>query len=85
MTLTSTLQDSSLQLDALDNDGDPFPITGADGKRESHGTNCAGVVAMMKNNSYCGVGVAYNSQVTGTLVLLNYLKAYFGAIFFYRN
>ena len=67
VTLTFTLQDSSLQLDALDDDGDPFPIINEDGVRESHGTNCAGIVAMTKNNSHCGVGVAYNSQITGTL------------------
>ena len=40
-------------------DSDPTP-TGAD----SHGTKCAGVIAMGKN-SYCGVGVAFESKIGG--------------------
>ncbi len=66
------MQDSSLQIDAVGNDDDPFPISDADGNRESHGTNCAGVIAMAKNNTHCGVGVAYNSQITGICMLIDY-------------
>ena len=35
-----------------------------EGERDSHGTACAGIIAMEKNN-VCGVGVAYNSRITG--------------------
>ncbi len=59
------MQDVSIQADVVDDDGDPYPIV-VDGVQESHGTNCAGIIAMAKNNSYCGVGVAYNSQITGS-------------------
>lgn len=30
-----------------------------------HGNNCAGVIAGAANNSYCGVGLAYNAQIAG--------------------
>lgn len=61
------LQDSSIQKDYLENDNDAFPISDDSGVRESHGTLCAGEIAMVKNNSVCGVGVAYNSLLTGDL------------------
>lgn len=35
----------------------------------SHGTRCAGLVAAVANNSVCGIGVAYNSSVTGIRLL----------------
>ncbi len=59
-------QNSSIQADVADGDGNPFPNADGLGSRESHGTNCAGEIAMAKSNSHCGVGVAYNSQITGT-------------------
>lgn len=31
----------------------------------SHGTRCAGEVAMEANNSYCGVGIAFNARIGG--------------------
>lgn len=30
-----------------------------------HGTRCAGEVAAVAFNSYCGVGVAYNASIGG--------------------
>lgn len=36
--------------------------------RFSHGTRCAGEVAMMANNSICGVGIAFNAKVGGNLI-----------------
>jgi subtilisin family serine protease len=30
-----------------------------------HGTRCAGEIAMVENNGFCGVGVAYNSKIGG--------------------
>ena len=35
------------------------------GERDSHGTSCAGIIAMEKSNEVCGVGVAYESLITG--------------------
>lgn len=34
-----------------------------------HGTRCAGEVAMLANNSVCGVGVAYDSKIGGVRML----------------
>lgn len=31
-----------------------------------HGTRCAGEVAAMANNRFCGAGVAYNTRIGGT-------------------
>ena len=31
----------------------------------SHGTRCAGEIAMRANNSKCGVGIAYEAQIGG--------------------
>lgn len=31
----------------------------------THGTRCAGEIAMMANNKKCGVGIAYNAKVGG--------------------
>lgn len=59
-----TLQISSIHNDFLDHDTNPFPES-RKGVRDSHGTHCAGVVGMEKGNSKCGVGVAYNSFITG--------------------
>jgi hypothetical protein len=33
----------------------------------SHGTRCAGEIVAVANNSDCGVGVAYNAKIGGTL------------------
>ncbi|XP_056300760.1 neuroendocrine convertase 1-like [Pseudoliparis swirei] len=43
---------------------DPMPER--DGE-SSHGTRCAGEVAMEANNSYCGVGVAFNARIGGII------------------
>ena len=60
-------QVQSLQYDFLRRNSFPFPAT-VDGERESHGTNVAGEVAMEKGNNICGVGVAYNSFITGLVL-----------------
>ena len=62
-----TYQNSFFQADVTNtsSDNDPFPINDGNGIPESHGTSCAGEIAMEKNNTICGVGVAYNSQITG--------------------
>lgn len=38
-------------------------------KRSSHGTRCAGEIAMTANNNKCGVGIAYNSRIGGIKLL----------------
>ena len=52
------IQDYYASYDFVDGDGDPSPSTSSD----SHGTSCAGEIAMVKN-SQCGIGVAYKSKV----------------------
>lgn len=32
-----------------------------------HGTRCAGEVAAVANNGICGVGVAYDAKIGGTV------------------
>lgn len=58
------LKVSSVQLDILGRDDDPFPAS-VKGIRDHHGTNVAGVIGMEKGNDVCGIGVAYNSFITG--------------------
>ncbi|CAJ1061950.1 furin-like protease kpc-1 [Xyrichtys novacula] len=45
---------------------DPMPVRN---KENSHGTRCAGEVAMEANNSYCGVGIAFNARIGGIRLL----------------
>ena len=49
-------------------DGDPSPSV-RQGFPNSHGTRCAGEIAMKPNNNICGVGVAYGAKI-GTYVKL---------------
>uniref|UniRef100_A0A336LJV0 furin n=1 Tax=Culicoides sonorensis TaxID=179676 RepID=A0A336LJV0_CULSO len=44
----------------------PMPRDNGDNK---HGTRCAGEVAAVAFNSYCGVGVAYNASIGGVRML----------------
>jgi len=52
--------------DLNSNDNDPTPTMDEFNK---HGTRCAGEVAMVANNSICGIGVAYNSRIGGVRML----------------
>eukprot|EP00731_Ephydatia_muelleri_P028842 Em0020g486a len=54
---------SSLSWDYVDGDSDPYPGL------EAHGTKCSGVVAMVKDNNICGVGVAFNAGIAGIRLL----------------
>lgn len=40
-----------------------------DVEEDSHGTNCAGVIAASANNSYCGVGIAYDAKIGALRIL----------------
>lgn len=56
------LQDPEASYDINGNDSDPMPQDNGDNK---HGTRCAGEVAAVAFNNYCGVGVAYNASIGG--------------------
>ncbi|XP_061573887.1 neuroendocrine convertase 1-like [Cololabis saira] len=45
---------------------DPMPVKD---EANSHGTRCAGEVSMEANNSYCGVGIAFNARIGGIRLL----------------
>lgn len=62
------LQDPEASYDINGNDSDPMPQDNGDNK---HGTRCAGEVAAVAFNSFCGVGVAYNASIGGEQCKLN--------------
>ncbi|KAM5230566.1 proprotein convertase subtilisin/kexin type 4 isoform 10-T10 [Hipposideros larvatus] len=52
------------------NDYDPDPQPRYTPSEENrHGTRCAGEVAAIANNGFCGIGVAYNARIGGWLGL----------------
>ena len=51
--------------DFAHNDADPTPDPSND-EPNSHGTGCAGEIAMV-NNTLCGIGVAYQSNVASKI------------------
>ena len=56
--------------DVADNDSDVHPSRQfPSGRFHRHGTSCAGVISMTRNNSVCGVGVAYNAKLAGIRLL----------------
>lgn len=55
-------QDPAASFDINGNDSDPMPQDNGDNK---HGTRCAGEVAAVAFNNFCGVGVAYNASIGG--------------------
>ncbi|XP_078696546.1 uncharacterized protein LOC144924826 isoform X2 [Branchiostoma floridae x Branchiostoma belcheri] len=52
---------AGLSYNVLQETTDPTPSF----QQASHGTNCAGIIAAVHNNSFCGVGVAYKAKVAG--------------------
>lgn len=58
--------DPDASYDINGNDSDPMPQDNGDNK---HGTRCAGEVASVAFNNYCGVGVAYNASIGGVRML----------------
>nr|XP_018904804.1 PREDICTED: furin-like protease 2 [Bemisia tabaci] len=58
--------DRNASTDINDNDDDPMPRDNGDNK---HGTRCAGEVAGVAFNHFCGVGVAYNASIGGVRML----------------
>ena len=49
----------------MSDDSDPTPANYFSSDPDSHGTSCAGEIAMAKDNNKCGVGVAYGSKIGG--------------------
>lgn len=64
MAVWLNVQDPDISWDCNENDADPSPRYDAH-RRNSHGTRCAGEVAMSANNGKCGVGVAFNAKIGG--------------------
>ncbi|XP_053639706.2 neuroendocrine convertase 1-like [Cherax quadricarinatus] len=60
--------DAEISYDFNDNDDDPTPRYDSHFSN-SHGTRCAGEIAMTANNHKCGVGVAYGARVGGIRML----------------
>ena len=61
------IQDPFASFDFIHNDSDPTPDPPESYDHyNTHGTNVAGEIAMIKN-SKCGAGVAFNSSITGML------------------
>ncbi|XP_045501380.1 neuroendocrine convertase 1-like [Colias croceus] len=60
--------DKEISWDCNDRDSDPFPRYDEQ-NRNSHGTRCAGEIAMVANNGKCGVGVAWRAKVGGVRML----------------
>ena len=54
------MQAPRLAFDYLDGDADPIPSF-----FDGHGTSVAGEIGMAKDNGICGVGIAYQSTITG--------------------
>lgn len=59
---------AEISYDMNDDDSDPSPRYGR-GIFNSHGTRCAGEIAMEANNVKCGVGVAFNVGIGGVRML----------------
>ncbi|CAK1580824.1 unnamed protein product [Parnassius mnemosyne] len=60
--------DPEISWDCNDHDPDPYPIH-KEHNHNSHGTRCAGEIAMTANNFKCGVGVAFGASVGGVRML----------------
>lgn len=60
--------DPEASTDLNDNDDDPTPRYDTTNENK-HGTRCAGEIAMVANNGFCGVGIAFNSRIGGVRML----------------
>jgi proprotein convertase subtilisin/kexin type 1 len=69
-----SLQDPEISWDynsGYKGDADPSPRapSGEFDSQNSHGTRCAGEIAMIPNNQVCGVGVAYGAKIGAVRML----------------
>ncbi|XP_037971515.2 neuroendocrine convertase 1 [Plutella xylostella] len=63
-----TNYDPEISWDCNDRDSDPSPRYDEQ-NLNSHGTRCAGEIAMVANNRKCGVGVAWGARIGGIRLL----------------
>lgn len=59
--------DSDISWDCNHDNPDPSP--NKEDRSSSHGTRCAGEIAMVANNGKCGVGVAFGAKIGGIKLL----------------
>jgi len=59
--------DQEASFDFIENDADPSSSNPMDSV--GHGIKCAGVIAAVANNSFCGVGIAYSANIGGIRIL----------------
>ena len=65
-------QDTTRAINVMTKEHNAFPgINPETGKLRDHGTSVAGVIAMVKDNEKCGVGIAYHSTITGMLNIIS--------------
>ncbi|KAF5288036.1 hypothetical protein FQA39_LY15532 [Lamprigera yunnana] len=60
--------DHEISWDCNEEDNNPFPRYDFS-HQNSHGTRCAGEIAMIANNGKCGVGIAFNTKIGGVKLL----------------
>ena len=74
------MQDADASYDFVHYDDDPTPDESAV-ELNSHGTSCAGEVAMSRNCS-CGVGVAYDCKIGGryNIIIIHSLHFMYGTL-----
>ncbi|KAI3379465.1 hypothetical protein SNEBB_001315 [Seison nebaliae] len=60
--------DPKASTDLNGNDNDPMPRYDWSNENK-HGTRCAGEIAMVANNNFCGVGVAFDAKIGGVRML----------------
>ena len=62
------IQEANVSYDFVNSDSDPTPEVDIIFQiKEGHGTSCAGIIGMEKDNHKCGVGVAYHAKLAGQL------------------
>lgn len=59
--------DQTASFDFIENDSDPSSRDAAESV--SHGISCAGIIAAVANNSFCGVGIAYSARIGGIRII----------------
>ena len=58
------VQAGELSFDFINRDADPRPRYSLLSP-STHGTKCAGIISMAKDNKKCGVGIAYDTKIAG--------------------
>lgn len=61
------MRDEAASFDFLE--GDKDPSSSDDAVSVSHGNSCAGIIAAVANNSFCGIGIAYSARIAGIRIL----------------